>query len=45
MRFPDGMDKVRAEIVANDLLERAAALSYYLLFALVPVVLFVLWPA
>ena len=45
MRFSDGMDKVKAEILANDVLERAAALSYYLLFALVPVVLFVLWPA
>ena len=40
-----GMDKLKAEILANDVLERAAALSYYLLFALVPVVLLVLWPA
>jgi len=39
------MDKVKAEILANDVLERAAALSSYLLLALVPVVLFVLWPA
>lgn len=39
------MDNVKAEILANDVLERAAALSYYLLFALVPVVLLVLWPA
>jgi uncharacterized BrkB/YihY/UPF0761 family membrane protein len=40
-----GMDKVDGEILANNVLERAAALSYYLLIALVPAVLFVLWPA
>src|SRR5262249_56031143 len=45
LRFSEGMDKVKAEILANDMLERAAALSYYLLFALVAAGLFVLWPA
>jgi len=39
------MDNVKGEILANDVLERAAALSYYFLIALVPVVLFVLWRA
>jgi len=39
------MDNVKGEILANDVLERAAALSYYLLFGLVPAVLFLLWTA
>jgi len=38
------MDKVKGEILANEVLERAAALSYYLLFGLVPAMLFLLWP-
>ena len=40
-----GMDKVKGEILVNEALERAAALSYYLLFGLVPVMLFLLWRA
>jgi len=39
------MDNVKGEILANDVLERAAALSYYLLFGLVPAVLFLLLTA
>ena len=32
------MSDLKREILVNDVLERAAALSYYLLFALVPAV-------
>jgi len=39
------MDKVKSEILVNEVLEHAAALSYYLLFGLVPAMLFLLWPA
>jgi uncharacterized BrkB/YihY/UPF0761 family membrane protein len=39
------MDKVKSEILVYEVLEHAAALSYYLLFGLVPVMLFLLWPA
>jgi uncharacterized BrkB/YihY/UPF0761 family membrane protein len=39
------MDNVQGEILANEVLERAAALSYYLLLGLVPALLFLLWPA
>ena len=39
------MDNVKCEILANEVLERAAALSYYLLFGLVSAMLFFLWPA
>jgi uncharacterized BrkB/YihY/UPF0761 family membrane protein len=39
------MSDLKREILVNDLLERAAALSYYLLFALVPAVLCVVWLA
>jgi uncharacterized BrkB/YihY/UPF0761 family membrane protein len=37
------MSDLKREILVNDVLERAAALSYYLLFALVPAVLCVVW--
>ena len=39
------MSDIKREILVNDVLERAAALSYYLLFALVPAVLCVVWLA
>jgi uncharacterized BrkB/YihY/UPF0761 family membrane protein len=39
------MNDLKREILVNDVLERAAALSYYLLFALVPAVLCVVWLA
>jgi uncharacterized BrkB/YihY/UPF0761 family membrane protein len=39
------MSDLKREILVNDFLERAAALSYYLLFALVPAVLCVVWLA
>ena len=39
------MSDLKREILVNDVLERAAALSYYLLFALVPAVLCVVWLA
>ncbi len=37
------MSGLKREILVNDVLERAAALAYYLLFALVPALLFVVW--
>jgi uncharacterized BrkB/YihY/UPF0761 family membrane protein len=37
------MSDLKREILVNDVLERAAALSYYLLFALVPAILCVVW--
>ncbi len=37
------MSDLKREILVNDVLERVAALSYYLLFALVPAVLCVVW--
>jgi uncharacterized BrkB/YihY/UPF0761 family membrane protein len=37
------MSDIRREILVNDVLERAAALSYYLLFALVPALLYAGW--
>ena len=39
------MSDLKREILVNDVLERAAALSYYLVFALVPAVLCVVWLA
>jgi uncharacterized BrkB/YihY/UPF0761 family membrane protein len=39
------MENLRREALVNDVLERAATLSYYLLFALVPALLFLIWPA
>ena len=35
-----GMKDIRTESWANEILERAAALSYYLLLALIPALLF-----
>jgi uncharacterized BrkB/YihY/UPF0761 family membrane protein len=37
------MSDINREILVNDILERAAALSYYLLFALVPALLCAVW--
>jgi uncharacterized BrkB/YihY/UPF0761 family membrane protein len=37
------MSDIKREILVNDVLERAAALSYYLLFALVPALLWAVW--
>ncbi len=37
------MNDLKREILVNDVLERAAAMAYYLLFALVPALLFVVW--
>ena len=39
------MHNVKGEILANEVLERATAFSYYLLFGLVLAMLFLLWPA
>ena len=41
----DGMGDLRREIWLNEVQERAAALSYYLLFALVPALIFIVWSA
>jgi uncharacterized BrkB/YihY/UPF0761 family membrane protein len=37
------MSDLKREILVNDVLERVAALSYYLLFALLPALLLVVW--
>jgi uncharacterized BrkB/YihY/UPF0761 family membrane protein len=37
------MSDIKREILLNDVLERAAALSYYLLLALVPALLCAVW--
>ena len=42
---PTDMDDIKREIAVNEFLERAAALSYYLLFALIPALLAVVWRA
>jgi uncharacterized BrkB/YihY/UPF0761 family membrane protein len=39
------MDDLRKELRANEILERAAALFYYLLLALIPALLFAVWTA
>ena len=39
------MSDLKREILVNDVLERAAALSYYLLFALVPALFVIVWLA
>jgi uncharacterized BrkB/YihY/UPF0761 family membrane protein len=39
------MSELKREILVNDVLERAAALSYYLLFALLPALLCAVWLA
>jgi uncharacterized BrkB/YihY/UPF0761 family membrane protein len=39
------MDHLKRVKWLNELLERAAALSYYLLFALVPALVFAVWSA
>jgi uncharacterized BrkB/YihY/UPF0761 family membrane protein len=39
------MKDLKREMLVNDLLERAAGLSFYLLFALIPVLLAVVWLA
>ena len=39
------MDDLKREMWLNEMLERAAALSYYLLFALVPALIFAVWSA
>jgi len=43
--FQEAMSDLKREILVNDVLERAAALSYYLLFALVPTLLCAVWLA
>ncbi len=37
------MSDFKREILVNDVLERAAALSYYLLFALIPALFVIVW--
>jgi uncharacterized BrkB/YihY/UPF0761 family membrane protein len=39
------MNDLKREMLVNDVLERAAALSYYLLFALIPALLAAVWLA
>jgi uncharacterized BrkB/YihY/UPF0761 family membrane protein len=39
------MSDLKREILVNDVLERAAALSYYLLFALIPALFVIVWLA
>ena len=40
---PGTMDELKREMLVNHFLEHAAALSYYLLFALVPALLVAVW--
>ena len=39
------MNDLKREMLVNDFLERAAAFSYYLLFALIPALLAAVWLA
>jgi uncharacterized BrkB/YihY/UPF0761 family membrane protein len=45
LRMSRLMNDLKREMLVNDVLERAAALSYYLLFALIPALLAAVWLA